>query len=160
MFAEIGDDQNEMGVLINMLDLYLGKSDLNSADSLYPILVNRVEKTDWYAMQSKLYAMIALRYRVYNDTIRAMTWADKGHSATVSLITTINSNQMASVSGDPRHRTIQRRGAKKVHCSKGGKRSNGAIIILHYTTRIASSHCFHRFLPRTPIEEKAGLDHW
>ena len=96
LYAEVGDQQNKLGAQINILDLYTSMDDHQKTDSLYPLLVKKIENSDWFSMQSKLYAIIAIRYRSTHEKIKELEWSDKAHQATVNYIRTINSNQMAS----------------------------------------------------------------
>lgn len=64
LYKEIGDTLNEVSVLVNAGDF----------DSLYPILVDRVEETEWYGVRSNLYRIISAQFFVKGDIVSGSTW--------------------------------------------------------------------------------------
>jgi two-component sensor histidine kinase len=96
LYNEIGDEENEMGVSINIFDLYVGMDDFKTADSIHPILTKKIENTNWHTMKSKLYGIISIRYQVTGDLIPELKWAEESHKSTVAQARLMNSNQMAS----------------------------------------------------------------
>lgn len=96
LFKEIGDEENEIGALINVIDVYVNTLQRDKFHELYPILVKRVESTENYGSQSKLYGLISVPYLQSGDTITALKWADKANRATVERVKQINSSQMAA----------------------------------------------------------------
>lgn len=96
LYEEVGDWQNKMGAQINLLDLFIGMGEFQRSDSLYPILVERIDTTEWYSMQSKLYGVIGNRYKGVGDTLTGLSWIDRAHAATVHQKLLNNSRQMAA----------------------------------------------------------------
>ncbi len=96
LYAELEDRQNEIGVEINILDLHVSMSNFNKADSIYPDLLEKTKNTDWYAMKSKLCAIISMRYKSVNDILKELQWADSSHAYTVAHAKLMNTNQMAT----------------------------------------------------------------
>lgn len=96
LYEEVGDKENKMGAQINLLDLFIGMGEFHRSDSLYPILVERIDTTKWYAMQSKLFGVIGNRYKGVGETLKGLTWIDRAHAATVNQKLLNNSQQMAA----------------------------------------------------------------
>lgn len=96
LFKEIGDEENEVGALINTLDLHVNTGRFGTFDSLCTILLDRVEDTDWYAARSNLYRIISATVMARGDTIKAYEWQSQANGNTVSHYAKINSAQMAA----------------------------------------------------------------
>lgn len=96
LYKEIGDTENEVSVLVNVLDSYVNEGRFDQFDSLYPILVDRVEETEWYAIRSNLYRVISAPFKFRGDTVAASIWGSLSNGFTVKQIKKTNSAQMAS----------------------------------------------------------------
>ena len=95
LYKNIGDTVNEVGVLVNVLDSYVNAGRFDQFDSLYPILVERVEGKDWYSLRSNLYRIISAPFAGNGDVVTASHWIAESNGYTVLQIQKNNSAQMA-----------------------------------------------------------------
>ncbi|MFT5821098.1 MAG: two-component sensor histidine kinase [Crocinitomix sp.] len=96
LYEEIGDTINEISVLVNVLDLYVNAGNFDQFDSLYPVLVDRVEETEWYSVRSNLYRIINAPFAAEGDIESASKWSALSNAYTVKRIEKTNSSQMAA----------------------------------------------------------------
>ncbi len=96
LYKALHDTINEVSVLTNVLDAYVHTWHFDEFDSLYPILVERVENTEWYAIKSNLYRIISSPFITNGEEIEGLKWLDLSHQNTVRRIEKTNTAQMAA----------------------------------------------------------------
>lgn len=96
LFNEVGDEENEMIALVNVLDLYVKSGNFEKFDSLYPILIDRTDDKDWPATKSNLYRIISVPFLGRGDTVKAAHWMSIANGNTADQYKRINSAQMAA----------------------------------------------------------------
>ncbi len=96
LYKAVHDTINEVSVLTNVLDAYVNERHFDEFDSLYPILVERVENTEWYAIRSNLYRIIAAPFIAHRNETEGLRWLDLSHENTVRQIEKTNTAQMAA----------------------------------------------------------------
>ena len=136
LFKANKDPHNEAWVMANILEILLGRGDFHKADSLSEVLVEHIEGTQWHAVKSRIYAIIANRNS--KDTVAHSYWMGLANGETVEHVRQNSYDQMSSfqtIYDTEKYQKEARENArfnkeKTLELTLQRTRSNGLIIVI------------------------------
>ncbi|MDC0257109.1 hypothetical protein OAK35_00050 [Crocinitomicaceae bacterium] len=96
IFRSVGDTENELWVMRNILITKIWKGEIDAFNELYPQILEKLEGNEWYQLQAGIYRLIGNVKTAEGDTINGYSWSELAHASTSDFHAKKNTTQMAA----------------------------------------------------------------